>query len=122
MSALLRDSLQVLSSQKASGQRRPAHGSIAVLLKESSEIAFHLFPDKHVVLILSRNWFMEVVLLADGKGFKNYGRMPVTGAPVKSLTVLYYFMKAPAYLLKRGITIEPMTKDNINVVHLQSFE
>jgi hypothetical protein len=93
-------------------------GSIIVFLKESSVFSFNFIPHNHIVLILSCNWLMQVQLFTNAKGFKDVFWSPIASPPIEGQPLLNDIVESTTDFLKWGLSIENVSKHNIDVIKL----
>jgi hypothetical protein len=66
---VLRNSIEVLASKEATGQRAPGNEPIVVFREERFIIYFYIVPNKHVILVLPTDRLMKVEPFTNSQGF-----------------------------------------------------
>ena len=115
-------SIKILSSEVTSKEWTESNQTIFVVFKKSSILWFDFCPVNHIILILTTNWFVEVVLLTNLDSFIYFNSIPVTSCPIKSQSLFNDFVEGSNNFFNGTFFIITMSIDNVNIVKLKSFQ
>ena len=74
------------------------------------------------MLALFGDWADEVQLVSDVMSLFDLARSPLRSAPVESPAFLDYIVEGTDNFLDGNIFVAAVSKDNVDVVHLETFE
>ena len=107
---------KIFSSEVSSENCVVVYKAIFIVFEQCLILSFNLISHKHVVLVLSTNWQMEIVFLTDSEGFVHSICIPITCPPVKRESIFNYLMESSTDLFDRSIFIKAMGIYDINII------
>lgn len=119
---VLWDPLIVSPSEDTSEQRAPDSSAVPVVVEQPGVVDLHLVPDEHVVLALVRDWWNEVILIADREALEDVCGAPLASSPVVDQPLLDEPVEGPDGFFERCAVIKSVAEDDIGVVLLESGE
>lgn len=108
------NSIVVFAGEETSSEGAPSNQSKVVVGEKFFVFDFEVSSDKHVVLILASNGFVEVVFLTDGQGIEDHFSFPVASGPIVDQTFLNNFVIGSADLFERGVVVMKVSIEDIN--------
>ena len=108
------NSAVVFAGEETPSEGAPPNQAKFVVGEKFFVFDFKVSSDKHVVLILAADGFVEVVFLADGKGVENHFGFPVAGGPVVDQTFLDNFVIGSADFFEGGVVVVEVGVEDVD--------
>ena len=112
---------EVLAGQDALGEGRPHDLAHSLLLAQGDDLGLDDAPD-HRVLGLVRDDAIEAHVVGEAQRVVNLRRRPFRDADVVHLALADQVVEGPHRLLQRGLVVEPVGLEEVDVVGLQPLQ
>ena len=108
------NSAVVFAGEETPSEGAPPNQAKFVVGEKFFVFDFKVSSDKHVVLILAADGFVEVVFITDSQGVEDHFRFPVAGGPVVDQPFLNNFVIGSADLFERGVVVMKVSVEDVD--------